>query len=646
MSNGVNLNFGDNENNVGRPTASAPQPAKAPIEPSSNRAYSPFNYGQGMGLSTFGQAIHADAGSEQFNKAYELMTKMVTDAKIDARIDVMPFPREVHKTLSYSVIVVTRNNAVPLSQGLAQQNYVTSQVLIVEASGETLQPYTDNRDSRYPYQVTMTTENTFNKLLVKYLTEAMASKYPGAAIKFIDPVVLPREMNIDEPNFIRRLMDASVIAVETRAQVRVPGFQDFNFVRQLGGDNMVLPVSADVTSQTVKDLTDRVFHADATVTVSVEQQGSRNNGAPVLNGAQDSRVISRTMVGIDLVPVDPELLEENRIKGRRNSRDFIPEVAWAPRLNARLLDQYFTRTPSGIMFAVASMVELARDRAWAQSYVQTRGSAKKRVDLRNIGFLNIEANLGSDGGERYGKPVETSASDFDDRAMGVFLDNTVTRSPILSVDCLTTGVQAYTTTGLFLAARGTAEEASRAHAELMHSMNCATDGELAKIIDLDTPLVMGEGELVHVGFWYDDNNEQRDLFELDNYLAMAVVGGTNNPSLAQDWVATYLNRREPEEKRKSERLTLLKAASNGAVKVTGTALRVEINGEVADAFVKAMGRAKLPLVPRSGEGDLFSTNRNIRQDAGRALYRGDGFGSRSVREDRGGSGGRYSANRY
>lgn len=645
MTNGLDISIGNSNNDAQRQPQQQPQQATT-MENHSN-THSPFVYGQGMGISTFGQSVHADAGSESFNKASEIINTIVVKSKIDNAIDVIPFPKEVHGNLSYSVIAIARNNKAPLINSNARPGYVTVQVLVVEASGEILRPYQNNQNRAHPFTVTPTTENTFNAPLLSYLSQNLKDKYGTQDIRFIDPVILPRDMNITDEAFLRRLVDASVIAVETRTHVRMPGFQDYNFVKGLGrGDNMILPVTADVLSQDVTDLTGRIFHSDAQVTVSLEQQGNRNGGAPVLNGAQDSRVISRTMVGIDLVPVDPILLEENQVRGRRGRNDFEPEAAWAPRLIARLIDQYVVRTPSGIMFAVAAMAELARDRMWAQSYNQTRGGVKKGANYRDIGYLNIEANLDPDNKERYGRPVDTAAADFKEREMGAFLDATVTRSPILAVDCLTSGVQAYTTTPLYLASRGSATDAARSNAELMHAMNCATNGFLEKMIDMNTPVVIGEGEMVHVGYWFDADDNKRDLFELDNYLAMSVIGGVGSPGLAEEWTDTYLNTREPEDKRMSDRLLLLQSAANGGVVVTGTALRAEINGEVVDKFVQAMAAAKLPLTPRSGEGDLFTTTRNVRREASRAIYRGTGFGSQSVREDRSYGGNRYAANRF
>lgn len=648
--NGINLNIDNNDNgngnsNVGRTS----QPAATPT--SENRkvntpsqGYSPFQYNDGFGGTAFGQAIHANEGSEAFNKIVESMTKIVAASGIKDRIDIIPFAREVHTNLSYSAIAVVRNNRVRLNEQAPQHKFVTVQVLIMEASGEVLRPYTDNSDSRRPVLVTPTTEDAFNSLFIKYLTENLKSTYgDDVNVVIIDPVIIPRDKDLTADQDIRILLNSAQQAVETRSHVRVPHFVDYNFVRGVGGDGIVLPVSADIVSEDLVDVTGRTFHTDAVVTVSVERQGNRNSGQPILNGAQESRTISRTHVAIDLIPVEASLLDENRVSGRGRRDEFVPDVAWAPRLTARLIDQYMTRTPSGIMFAISAMSELARDRLWAQSFRQTRGS-KSEHNLRDIGYLNIEANLDQRNQERYGAPIDTRAADFGDLEMGIFLDKTVTRSPILAVSCMTSGTQAYTTTGLYLAARGSKDEAYRANAELMRSMNDATDGILFDLIDPNTPVVLGEGDLRHVGYWYDNNDKKRDIIELDSYLAMSIRGGVGNPQMAREWSDTYLNTRDSEKVRLAQRLQLLQASSSGAVIVTGTCVDVEINGEVVDAFVSAMEKAKLPLLPRSGEGDLFSTTRNVRKDAGRALYRGNGFGRTSSREGGRGSS-RYAASR-
>lgn len=643
MSN-VNLNVSSDDRNLGRQNEQAQQnPSQSQQRMNTSNAFSPWDYGAGNNSGTFGQVIHANSGSEVFNRIIEVMQKAIVASNAQDYLEVVPFAREVHKDLDFSVIVVLRNSNVPLKPGAPKHNYVMAQALFVESSGEVVRPVIDN-SGRKPVTLSLTTEDANNSILVAYLTDKLQAKYPNQKISLIDPVILSRDMKLENENEIRSILDASVIAVQTRAVANMPGFQDYNFVIAHGGSDLQLPVTVNITGgETRADLTGRPIYTDADVVVTLERNNGRSNSQiPVFNSPDERREICSTGVMVDLVPVAPSLLAENRT-GQRG-RQFTPDAAWAPRLIARLTEQYLTRTPAGIMFAIASMSELARERMYAQTFRQVRSGGNKGTNYRDLGYLNIEARLSEDEeDERFGKVIDTRSSKFDDRALGLLLDNTVTFSPLLAVDCYTTGVQAYTTTQLYMAARGSKDAALRANSELMHSMNCATNGGLAKIIDLDMKLVDGPGDLVHVGYWYDNDNRKRDLAEVDNYLGMAVAAGTNNPQVVRDWTDTYFSR-DPEVVRMSNRLQLLQSVTQGTVVVTGTALRAEINPEPIAAFVEALADGKLPVVSRNGEADMFSTQRSFSNASSRTLYRGEGFGRSNLRQDNR-SGSRYAAGR-
>lgn len=622
---------------------SAQQPPRQPEKTMSTQqqGYNPFTYA-GMQQGANFQLVQPNSGSALFAKITEVMGKTLAANGVSEMYDVMAFPRENHKILDFSVLVVIRNNKVPLGQGRPRHNYVVGQIFIVASTGELPKRSTDTSTFRRPVTVISTVEDAFNNYLTKYVSDAIRDKYQAQDldVMLLDPVVIPAEVNITDDSYITQLLSSAARAVETRSQARVPGFQDYNFIVAHGGSDLEMPVSVDQTAATHHDLTNRPIYADAVISVAVESAQTRNFHQRVMNSNTDSKPVCDTLVMTDLVPCEVDLLEDNR--GAR-SRKFEPEVAWAPRLTVRHIDQYLTGTLSGVMFGVASIAELARNRDWATTFRQPRGAQRATENLRDIGFLNIEANIGDEDGP-YGTPINTASSDFGDRDLGQLLDATVAKDPILALDCYTTGPNAYMTTPLALAARGGRDVREAANREILHSMNCATNGNLAEVLGgLDIEVVEGRGDLIHVGHWYD-SDRKRDVAELDTYLAMAVIGGVKNPQLAQDWMRTYYSDEE-EAVRMSERLQLLESASTGTLTVTGTALRVSINPKLIAAFVEAMSMGKLPLVSRSGDGDLFTTRRSVSSIAGRSVYRGDGFG-RTAERAVNRSAGRYAAQRY
>lgn len=593
-----------------------------------------------------GQSVGAESGSDYFVKLVEFVRKKLEK---HPQFDLVEIPRERNGgELSYSVLAIIRNTT-SLKGAKAPHNFVIYQTWIVEATGEVLRPVVDTRDPRAHFTIQVTAEDANNRYLVEVLNREIEafyqSKTNGAAptLYYIDPLVIPRTFNVNDENAIGRVLAESTNAVETRAWPRVHNFSDFNFVRQIGSSEIQLPVEADfATGEHRVNALGMPVYVDALVSVSIEKINASRSG-PVLNRPNANRLLSQAGVMIDLVPVDVDVLAESN---NRRKRDFDPIAAWAPRAVITDIQQYLTRTASGTIFTVASVAELGRDRNWARSY-RGRRVAHGEVNLRDIGFLNIEANL-SDDPSGWGRPVDTSAADFDDRMMSNFLDSTVARDMVISVDCPATGLQAHQTTALYNLARGGKNPKERARTEIIRSLLDATDGLIENYFDFDKEdIIVGEGEMIHTGFWYDANDRIRDIRELDNYLAIAVRLGAANPSELQHYNDTYYRTDINEMRRMSERLSLVTSAASGSVTVTGTALRVSMNPVLIEAFVKSLEEGKVPLVSReNGNGDAFVSRRSVNRSAGARRYRGGGFG-RGVNRDRGGSDrGGYAADRY
>lgn len=656
----LNLNIGNNNdrNNaaVGRSAPKAETSAQPETYPSSNQenkranmssstpVYNPFAGLKATNL--FGQEVNASTGSEGFNAMIETMRKTLKANKVDDRFDVIGFPKEVHTNLHFSVIAIVRNNKVPLDETLPLHQFVTAQALLIESTGESLRPYTVE-ENRRTFTHTPTSEDVYNRLMTDYLREQLSSIYNGSNIYLIDPVIVRRTFKMDNEDAVKAQLVESQIAVETRSHIRVPGFMDFNYVSNLGSKDLQLPVSVNITGgETRYDTQGLPIYIDATVDVAIERVGSRNSRVYVPNSPDESKRMCQVGVMVELVPVDPELLDENRSRSRKN-RDFTPEVAWAPRAVVTAIEQYLTRTPSGIFFAAASVAELGQDRIWAQTFRPTKNTDQQ--NLRDIGFLNIEANLDYENNDsHFGQPIDTSAGRFSDRDMALLLDNTVTRYPMIAVDCMTTGSQAYYTTMLYNIARASTDAGKKSRLELIQSLRDATNGLIDDYIDLNkVDLLEDAGELLHTGYWFDNAGKMRDIREIDNYLAIACCAGTNNPEMIQQWSDTWLRTDISEAQRMSERLTFIQSAASGTVTVTGTALRVTLNAEVVSAFVRALEAGGLPLISRdTGRGDQFQTHRSISRVRESTLYRGNGFGGRDTRREGGRYSNSYAASRY
>lgn len=636
MATNLNLNLpaGDNATNTDRSEGQRQANDNSRPSPQQKTMSNTFNPFDGLNGQVLGRMIHPESGSESFKRVVELLQKTV--ATTNGAIEVHPFAREIHTDLSHSVIAVVRTNKVPVGPGQPKHDFVTAQIWIMEATGEVPRAQ-DVVEGNNRWKITPTVEDSHNTILIEYVSRTLRDIYgQETLVMTIDPLVIPREQDLSKDDRLLLQLDASITAVNNRTYVRIPGFQDYNFVHRHAGKDVILAVSTKISPETRTDLQNRPFYSDAEVVVSVEKNGPRNQGE-VFHQPSTSRDVSATSVMVDLVPCDPALLDDNRSRG---GRGFRPEVAWAPRLTAVNIEQYMARTPACILFALTAMSQLAADRMYAETFRPSKN--RDSMGLRDIGYLNIQANLDEEEGE-YGSYVPVQ--DASDAEIGKFLDLTVARFPILAVDCMTTGPQAYYTTGLFNVARGRPDAARRAQDELFHSLRCATNGLIDKYVTSSDSFVADEGEMIHVGYWVDENGRRRDLRELDNYLAVAALS-KKNPRLIEDWSATYYRTDISEARRMSDRWVILQALSANEVVQTGTALRVSINDKIISGFVDSLSEAKLPMVSRDGgNGDAFAVHRAISRTAGRALYRGHGL-AQSQAAAGGRTTNRYAADRF
>lgn len=649
MSVSIDLNDDFNENENRANEARAPERTQRVVKENGmqDQIYNPFENLTNGGL--FAQDIIATEGDESFLKMLEIMQKTVAASKAAKSIDIIPFAKEAYPDLHFSVIAVVRNNVEPIAPGLPIHSFATMQLMLVEATGEPLRKQqVESRHRGRSYTITPTSEDVYNTYLVEFVTKAIMDRAPTLTkVYSLDPVIVRRTQKIDETSVKRMLVDAQV-AVEERSRMRVPGFRDLNYTKLAAkGRDLIVPVTATIANQTKLDSQGQPIYSDATIDVDLEQQNDRSkNRVYIPNGPNASRRICSTSVMVDLVNVDPELIRGNSRK--RSHRDFEPQVAWAPRIIVTAIEQFMTRTPSGIFFGLASLAEMAVHRKWAQTFRTSIG--KKTDTLRDIGFLNVEANVNDDD-VRYAKPLDTQPGVFGDREMEDFLDATVTPDALFAIDCPTSGPNAYATTMFVALARGDDRTRANAHETLANCLRDATGGLIDDFIDLDNVdiVVRDGGEKFHMGYWHDADLNMRDIREIDNYLAIATRVGNTQPELIQDWSATWLRDDTSEEARMAERLEYLEGVTDGTVVVTGTGIRVSLNAAVVEAFVKALEEGSVPIISRdSGEGDHFRSHRAVAKVTRSSLYRGQGLGQRSSyrrdREDPREN--RYAARRY
>lgn len=632
---GFNRDNTENQTNGDKP---AEAPRNESLRSSGIPSFSPFgNLGRG-GL--LGQVVSETDSSAKFTTLMELLRKgLEGDKAVANSIDLIPLPRETHTQLQFSAVVVVRNTDVPLAPDAPKIDYVTAQVLLIEASNDKPRPYQEGGNNRgSTYTVTPTSDEAYNPTLVSFVKQQLLAKYPGQRIVLADGVVIPTEFDTADPASVKRLLSTTTTAVNTVALQSAPGFTDWNLAVSLNtarNNRLELPVQLDFGDREPQTVLGTPVHADVTIEVGVDA-GERARAE--LNDGSGYSLLCGTMVAVELVPVPEHQLEESsRVRFAQP-----PRAAWAPRLNIVGVNQHYARTTGGVLFAAASVAELNRDRLWAQAFCTPMGGNRQRGGgnepvLNDIGALNIEANVQGDTDAMWGLHPHTARDNtFGHRDLGSFLDLTVVPHAMIAIDCPVAGPQSYYTSPFATAVRGGESEKRAALDDIIRSARDLTDNNIDAHMDLgrhSNQLFAGDGEVLHLGYWTDIHQRRRDLREF-TYLSVANLIGETNPEVLSQWNDTWLRTDISEGRRLADRLELLKVFTNGSLVLQGLALRVTFGARFIPALTAGISDTGAPLINRTGdEGDIFTHRRATMSYMEDAVIQGNTTFSRGRRSD-------------
>ena len=587
------------------------------------------------GARLVGQRITENSGSDKFNALLKHVQDIIKESETSAKeFVILPMPKEVTR-MHFSAIVLARRPEVPVVEGWTATAVTVAQVLLVEATGDNPRPYNDDAVRNRSFQVTPTAEDIYNDRFINAATKIISDALRnGTSVSLMDCVIVRRDFNVTDVNDVRRLISASTTGITTRAMQRHPDFNDWNLASWTDGvRDIQMPVSVESTTTEVQTTANGdVVHADMIVTVGIESR--QRDRVPQYNDAVGNEPISETSVNIELVPVSPDTLDDadiNRGRRRRRDRDFEPQAAWMPRANIVNIEQMQARTTAGILFAVASVAELNRDRQWASLFRPRRGASRKDINFYDIGALNIHANVTDEKGE-YGPAIDTTDPEFGDEEFSVFLDRTLTQQMAIGIDCPDTGLQAFYTAPFAALATGDSRTAARAYDDLVASAMDLTNGAFEQFfVTGKDDIIEGPGERFHLGYWTDASGQRRDIRQLASFLPIANMVSANgtNMRLLDDWLDTWFGSQD-ENYRLAERLKILNAICDESLVITGMGIRPTLSGTFADALAKGIRETNVPMVPRNGDQNTVLQQRRVNSGYGSgALLRTTGV-SRSM----------------
>ena len=541
-----------------------PQPARS------------FGFTPSMGSGLFGAPMPVTMGS----KGYQEMKKKLGEVYAtinnpNVKINILDLDKSMNPELAFSAMIVTSTDTTAPNIGVAYH------ILLLEATGNRLEPILDN-DRGQQVEILRPTEVAIDNELMRLASELVANTYPRQPIRYTDATVVPEHFKVDDEKALYELALNTGLAVSQELRVSSTDFHDINIVEFVPQDSR-LHISVKFTPSQVQNMVGDPMRSDVTVNFTSSRQ-KEAKFASVNSGNRD-QTLNEVSGFVDLLPTMAQPLQGGYGYG-------MPPVGATQRYTARLvltnLSSNFAYTPGGMLLAILTAMQVGENNNWTQAFrpLATRAG---ELDMRDIGALNIEANIMNEPGE-YGTPVDTKAEDFDLRALGQLVGNLVRPGMMVSLDCPIAGPQTWYTS-IF---RGASNGIPEAKAVLLNAANQLTNGHFEKLFPHNSPVFVDVGNRVHLGHWTDVKGIKRDIRDFD-LLAVCNLQGRSNPRQIREWAKTYVDPTTSLEARLQKRKQMIMAMSGETAVFTGFAERVTFSGAFLDAFSKACYATGLPV---------------------------------------------------
>ena len=592
-----------NNDNVGlgQPQQQAPRQS-APQQQAGQAAPAAFTlFGGNLAFAPIGRGV----GSEVLNKVQKGLLEHYAQASKEYELQVLSLDNVNEPALAFSVLVVAGRLA-----GAA--NRLAYHIVVVEATGDRIAPYFENIHNTQ-VEVVRTTADAYDNVLVAKVEQKLQQAYPGLeAYINAEATVVPRTFDPENKDAIHKLALNAGLAVFTYLNVTSPKFTDFNLAT--GRDESQLIVDVRFSDQPQEDMVGEPVRADFAIAFNSQRQGGQNNRS--VNAGDRQLALTNVSGFFDVVwaPVAGGNVFQNQWMPQQN----IPTQKYVARAIMTDLMSNFSYTPGAILLAIATTMALRDDNNWVQAF-RPKPIIGNDVDLRDIGALNIEANLLNDP-SGYGQPIDTKAESFRLENLGQLVSSLFQPGLIMSMDVPDAGPNSWFLSMFAAAAKGN----TSAQSVIFESAQDLTNGEFQKYFTLGDQMFVDVDNRVHLGHWIDRNGVKRDIREID-YLAVANLIGSRDPVRCRAWSDTWTRDDYPLIQRLAERKKMIMALTSESAVITGFANRVTFSAKLMDALTQGCRDAGLVVrinTPLSSAD--FNTNRGVARFANDALLGASG----------------------
>lgn len=537
--------------------------------------------------SPFASPLTASMNHEAYVKVKENLLELAKSIGSDFQFAVLDLDQSALPNLQYSCFILSAAHK-------SRKDIIAQHLLLVEATGEdipVIPQIIQTNAGNISYKIHNPASNAINKVLMDEAAALMARAFPNAQVLPTSATVLPREFNLTDTARLRSLMSEVCQTLATEIFRHMPQFRDASLPELCLDDKgnavrrFVIKKNTGTLNPQPTDKTGIPFRSDSRV--SFEKPGNQgNNSRAKINEKQ--KVLQATVASCIIDPL--------WIRQPRNSYYPAPidpkERPLMPRLVVTNVESTIGQTPGLVMLAIYSAYQANAGHAW-RDMLRPSVNHGGGADLRDIGYLNIPANIGSAGTEPgpYISDVSSSAASLADYQSAIFLD-----SLAVAVDYV--GGRSGSSKLEFLsnAAKGGVDATRLIH----DTMNRLTNGAFEQFFPRTAPIFSDTPQCFYVGTWRDNAGNLRDSRDFDLTAVCAV--NQASPRYIHDWINANFNKAFQEEQRMSAMADMLDQYTGGTFRINGRCERITFSG----AFIGAMSMAMSAAAPNALTVDNMS----------------------------------------
>lgn len=487
----------------------------------------------------------------------------------------------------YRTLVLDREkvNVGPMSAILicaekvvAGVNNIAVYTMLVEATAPVFTPRTVNIAGRN-VETDVVAGDVFTNEMFARIAENVRLTYGGES-EVIDAgqMVIPREMNIEDEENIRRSTYNAFVACSTVLDYATEGDKQAIFtIGDINPNTETMIVRLDYSPGNVETATGEPVRSDVSITLdaSVKEEST----------TEFEQTLSLTQVNgfVDLVYTQPPQVQ--LMMGQ-----LPPTQRYVPRFVMTRVDSQIDAVTMELqLMAIAQTAILARNTAWAGVFRPKHNVTG--IDPKDIGAIGYEVNVTGDPTAPM-EMIDTKESAFGENDLYQLISMYVHNTLIYSMDVEEVGELSWINQSFLAAANNDVEQ----YRYILKAADDLTLGHFSKIFPAGEAICTDDNNRIHLGYYIDKDGQTRDLRDLD-YLAMLNISGKDDPSMVERWEETFVRTDIPMAIRLEERSKILKNVLTHNIQIKGFAHRITFNHVFLESLASACYQAGLIVRP-------------------------------------------------